>query len=458
MEAVADRFVVLAMEVWDISSVRRSRGVAFYVLALMAMCLGGVPVGAEAAVVLCHGIPASIVGTSGSDAEGTDGPDVIVTNGAARVSAGAGDDLVCVTGGESLDYVDVSAGEGDDVIDTTASAAHGVSAGLGAGDDTYTGGEMGDFVRASDDEATFPSQGADTVSTGGGADHVVTGGSDADPDQETIDVGAGRDMVWLEGPADPARTIQGGTGSDLLQFDRASLRRELVIDNATGVATDQGTPAIPWNAFERFSLVPIGPWKAPAFHGGSASEQMWTGIPLTELDMGAGDDRVNLELQGPIVDNPSYAGGDGRDSFTLYAGPGDQAARVALDLPADYLLFRRDQRHHFEAHIDSFEKHKVSARRLDVRGTSNADHVQWAGCHGLIQGGRGADLIEAISPDDVGCWRDPDLVVRGDRGPDRLVGSDLYPDILIGGGGNDYADGRGGRDRCTAETTLRCEM
>jgi Ca2+-binding RTX toxin-like protein len=426
---------------------------------LVATCLASAHESAAAGGVTCHGEPATIVGSPGSQVDGTDGPDVIVTQGAERTFAGAGADLVCVTGGADLVHLYVLAGDGNDVIDSTASAAQGLVVDLGPGDDTFTGGDMRDVVHASDSDASPRGQGADTVSTGGGADIVVTGDSYARPDHDTVDLGNGRDEAWVDGPFDASRPIQGGAGPDLVQLSRRALRRALVIDNATGVATAAGEPAMAWGAIERFRLGAIGSWEAPSFLGGPAAEYVWTSVPLTELDLGGGDDKVNLELQDQLVDDASYAGGDGHDTFILYAGHGDMARRVELDLPDAYLMFRRDQQHHVEANIDGFETHRLSARRLEVRGTKNGDHVQWAGCQGLIHTGRGADLVESFWMDDVGCgylWESAHLVVRGGRGPDKLVGNDA-PDILIGGAGNDYADGRRDRDHCVAETTVHCE-
>ena len=55
---------------------------------------------------LCFGQVPTIVGTPGENLEGTDGPDVVLSNGAPYVDTLGGDDLVCVTGtyaGEDFD-------------------------------------------------------------------------------------------------------------------------------------------------------------------------------------------------------------------------------------------------------------------------------------------------------------------------------------------------------------------
>ena len=53
---------------------------------------------ATAAGETCRGEAATIVGTGGT-LQGTDGRDVIVTGASWRILAGAGDDVVCATGG-----------------------------------------------------------------------------------------------------------------------------------------------------------------------------------------------------------------------------------------------------------------------------------------------------------------------------------------------------------------------
>jgi Ca2+-binding RTX toxin-like protein len=169
---------------------------------------------------------------------------------------------------------------------------------------------------------------------------------------------------------------------------------------------------------------------------------------------------VNLELQDKLVDHASYAGGDGDDAFIIYSGAGDAARRIRLDLVKGRLLFQREKQT-VRARIGGFERHRFSSDRIDFRGTAAPDHVQWQGCHGVIDGGPGKDLIEQFSVDDVGCGypvNHADLIVRGGGGDDRLVGGD-DPNILLGGPGHDVADGRGNKgDHCVAETEKSCEL
>ncbi len=408
----------------------------------------------------CRGQAATLVGEPGADLYGTPGPDVVVTNGAPAVLTDAGDDLICVTGNDPSGHVLVAASDGNDLIDATENQTRVANVILGAGDDQYIGGPSEDIVTANDPWSMPPGQGADTIFTAGGDDSVTTGGSPSNPDHDSIDLGAGRDELWMQGFVDPALPMAGGPGSDVLEFDRRSLLHALVIDNAAGQSTNAGIPTATWSGMERFMLVPIGAWEAPSFVGGPGPERVWSAVPMTSVDLGGGDDLLNLELQDELVDHATYSGGDGNDSFILYADAGDQARRARLNLPEGRLFFHRDSSQPgVHARIDGFERHRLSATRLVVIGTPRSDRIEWAGCRGIVEGGRGADLIQAHLADDVGCGYDGEfarLVVRGGGGDDTLIG-DYMPDTLLGGPGDDHADGRENLDRCTAETELHCE-
>lgn len=88
---------------------------------LLAAALLPATAPAYAAGETCLGEPATIVGTPGQvDLTGTEGDDVVVTNGAVGVSALGGEDLVCVTdvpdAAVSGRTIAVDTGAGDDVL------------------------------------------------------------------------------------------------------------------------------------------------------------------------------------------------------------------------------------------------------------------------------------------------------------------------------------------------------
>ncbi|MEZ0577211.1 hypothetical protein [Nocardioides sp. MH1] len=415
---------------------------------------------ARAGTPTCHDRAATVVGTPGGTVRGTDGPDVVVTNGAARTATGAGDDLVCVTGGSRKEDADVQTDDGDDVIDGSAAGTGTTRAYLGEGDDSYTGFPGPDVVFAGDPGEGHAGEGSDVVTTGAGADVVVTGGTSAAPDHDSIDVGAGRDGVRVEGPVDPALSMTGGAGRDELTLDRGSLRQALTIDNAEGRATADDVAVMTWSSMEDFRLTPFPRWEAPSFIGGDGPERVWTSVPLAEARMGGGDDRVDQDVwEGPLLADAFFDGGRGEDTFVLMAGSGDQAERVVYDRRNGSMLFERDRQHHSDLQVDGFDRFRWSAVTLEVHGTARPDHFEWLGCHGVVAGRGGDDVLRLRSDEDAGCGTygaDADLVTRGGPGDDRLLGNFL-PDILIGGPGHDVTRGAGGQDRCVAETEVDCE-
>lgn len=106
-----------------------------------------------AAVPMCHGIDATIVGTSAADRiVGTPGEDVIVARGGAdQIQGLAGGDLICA--GRGADQVEGNSG--DDTI-------------FGAG-----GGDQLSGGRA--DDTLFGRKGGDQLFGNGGADGLVGG-------------------------------------------------------------------------------------------------------------------------------------------------------------------------------------------------------------------------------------------------------------------------------------------
>jgi len=126
---------------------------------------------------------------------GTDGDDVIVTNGSSVILAEAGNDRVCVTGNAGLVY----AGFGDDVADTAA-ATSGRSF-LGPGADTYLGGPGPDFVKAAGDPGggwVLGDQDVDVIDVGAGSATICTS-APGKGNADTIAVGFGTSTVYWSG-------------------------------------------------------------------------------------------------------------------------------------------------------------------------------------------------------------------------------------------------------------------
>jgi len=195
---------------------------------------------------MCHGEPATIVGTSGDDQlVGTDERDVIAgLRGEDRIDAGGGDDLVC--GGEGRDWI--RGGAGDDRIDigereNGASGPAGallytsspnavvvdLTTGTATGDGVDTivarpgievvGSEYADVITGSDgDDWLHGYLGDDRLRGLGGDDRLLLDSQDSDfvdgSNDDWADGGSGDDDVRGERGSD---TLRGGPGNDYVQ-------------------------------------------------------------------------------------------------------------------------------------------------------------------------------------------------------------------------------------------------
>ena len=173
--------------------------------ALLGLALR-VPTCAQAAAETCRGLPATIVGADNQRLVGTEGPDVVVTNGAQSLSALGGDDTICVTGtpvtaGQGIAIID--AGAGDDYVEASVQG-RGTTTVLGAGADTFISGNGAEHsvhtgtspLRSSTDTE------ADTVLITLGNASVTSGQADTDnPDTVEINRGIRRVEGTDDGPA-----------------------------------------------------------------------------------------------------------------------------------------------------------------------------------------------------------------------------------------------------------------
>lgn len=164
------------------------RGIVVSVIALIAALVVS-PVPATAAVPMCNGVEATIVGTNASEViQGTDGDDVIVGRG--------GDDTIHGNGGNDL----ICGGAGDDII---------------------FGGDGRDRIRGN--------AGADEIDGGRHRDRIFgNGGNDVligETGKDTVRGNAG----WDE--------VRGGGGED------ACFTAEFLVDCEAGVPNDTGYEA-----------------------------------------------------------------------------------------------------------------------------------------------------------------------------------------------------------------------
>ena len=422
---------------------------------LLAATLLAAP-GASAVGETCRGRTATVVGLSGQALAGTEGDDVVVTNGATSVSAAEGNDLVCVTGFQGSSTVGLDAGPGDDVVD--ASAATGtVIAQLGSGSDSYTGSPSPDSVYAGTaDVHGGVDQERDSISTGTGVADFVSSGTygSSDPNSDVVAIGGRGEVMWW-GPMTPIGHLDGGTGGSTLTTgldDRGP--RDVVVDAAAGAMLKDGLWVLSWTGFDRFDLRAQTAPTSFVFAGTDRREAVVlrapAGTDLRRIDLGGGDDSLEMTSLGGRASR--YDGGAGADDVTVSAGR-------LLDLD----LATGRTRHRFGGAIlrsrsTGFEGAFASARTVSLRGTGRANALRVYACSATVRGRGGADDIRFGSwgyfrP--LGCGSR--ATFYGDGGRDVLLGSPGN-DLLVGGPGRDTVAGKQGRDTCSGERLTTCEI
>lgn len=170
-------------------------------------------------VIMCGGLEATIVGTSGNDwLEGTEGVDVIAgLQGDDMITGLGGDDILCggfgndvIYGGQGFDII--YGAQGNDVIfsadgETPAlrNDVRGMRAFGGAGDDTMYGSSRWDRMQGgSGHDLLYGFEGRDWM-RGGAQSDIIDGG----PDIDDLHGGNGNDTITVT-----ARdTVRGGAGA-----------------------------------------------------------------------------------------------------------------------------------------------------------------------------------------------------------------------------------------------------
>ncbi|GIM66234.1 hypothetical protein Pve01_87520 [Planomonospora venezuelensis] len=417
---------------------------------------------AYAAAVTCQGQPATIVGTpSQYDLIGTEGPDVVVTNGAYGIRTLGGDDLVCVTDVTRPGVVQLSVGAGNDVVDASASGSS-IDAVLGSGSDHYTASAGRDFVELGSSDAQRLDLDADTVvaTTGGNPSQAGDEWFSGMPDIANADVldlaGVGHTIHWSGTQATGSR-VAVGTSAEL----RPALGvGDMAIDANRGSWTEDGAPVLSWTGeVTRFELQGGAP-DSLALTGSDRDE--YVGVHLNRgartklrLNLARGDDTL-LAPDGIGWKGSAYLGGPGEDAVDLWAGK-----RLDLDMGRDRLenrFFGKTQRSAF----GSWEDVRVGAKRMTVRGTKKADDVRFYACTATIRGRAGGDTLESYRTGDDGYLLDCDarkstIRIYGDGDNDTISGS-RGKDLLVGGKGRDMIDGNANRDTCSGEKLRSCEI
>ncbi len=400
---------------------------------------------------------------AGDDTLNASGGDSLLTVGLQLLGSGGNDSIIgssrddTLSGGGGNDVL--QAGNGTDTLTETADANFtlGVSTMTGLGADsisaferaTITGGEGNNIINA----AAFG--GSVTVNGLGGADTIIgsafadsiNGGSGSD----SIDAGNGNDTVQAGLNSD---TVIGGAGDDLLSggdgFDLLAESGDVNFTLSTTTLTGQGTDT--FDSFERASLTggnSANTIDTTAFtasvviNAGGGADTVTTGIGPDSINGGAGDDSIvsgggNDTVQGG-ADNDTLNGGDGTDllsetadvNFTVGAATLVGFGNDSFSLIERVSLTTGDSANMIDA--------SAFPGGVDISSGGGADTIIGSAVGDSINTGSGADLITGGSGDDT---------IQGGPDDDTLIGG-IGSDALSGGTGNDRVDGGGGSDALT---------
>lgn len=442
--------------------------------AIVLVPLTWTPSAADADAPTCQGQPATVVGQPGSSVHGTDGPDVVVSNGAAFVFTGAGDDLICMTGTTADTHrTKVSSGAGADVV--RATSTNPVLAELGIGQDVFRGGTEPDSVRGGEYEEIEGQSGyefvynddeRDDISTGAGRDKVVASSED------TIALGKGDDRLGWGGESGETFTgdANGGAGQNSLDIGAGDAEGQplakWVLDSRAESLSRNGAVKVSWTSFTQFS-VSTNNLTSLLLRGSARDEsfQVSGGVnpQLVTVRAGGGDDTLYISSGDRGFD---FDGGGGRDLVSIVGVPSSRAS-VVVDLTAETYRYE-DTYDTSAAPVTSIEDVEVrQVYEVTVRGNGLGNRLtvyanQNGGaaakrCQITISGRGGDDRLALSSSARESGWKNcPPGVLRGEAGNDVLTGS-LLAERLIGGSGRDTARGGPGRDLCVAEITMGCE-
>ena len=420
------------------------------------------PATAHAAGETCHGVPATHVGSPTTyELRTTEGPDVVVTNGASDVETFGGDDLVCVTG-DAFGRVD--AGTGNDVVDRSQEPVGFTTTILGAGSDEFVGSASSDVVWAGTRPRRDLVDRDRDVIDGGPAgpeygDYVISGEPDQ-PNPDEVRLGGGTSgrggsagTVELYGSPTPQTVLAGTRGSELT-LDTTHAHR-VTIDTAAGTYTRDGAIAI-LSGFDDFLISNEVETRYLTFHGSDRDESITmttTRNSAYDIRMGGGDDDIAVETDRIHRRVNVFDGGAGLDQLGIVM----PRKEVRLDLRRERLLAGKP-RNAVPAATTGFEDAEVVAGLIDLTGTSGDNDVRAHGCDVRVRALGGDDKVSPLTllyAQLLRC-KGPHARFAGGGGDDFLYG-DAGPDVLIGGAGHDKAIGGSGRDTCRAETRRTCE-
>jgi Ca2+-binding RTX toxin-like protein len=405
------------------------------------------PTGATAAGETCQGQAATHVGAFGVDLVGTDGPDVIVTNGSTVVDALAGDDLVCVTGSPARGTLILDAGAGNDWVEV-ATPSWGTIASLGQGADTFVStNEQSQVVVAGADRGEDLE--ADVVRIAAPGSSVQTG-TTGRPNADVVEMAQGT-LAW--------RGVQTSPGSVTVAEDSSlvleTTSRAVTLDSSLGRMSAPDT-SLDFAGFTVFDVSATSKRGRFVFRGSGRDERLTLRAPMRRdryVVMRGGDDHYASDSTGTRTS--TVRGSGGRDELLVNL----PKHRVDVDMDRGRVKARKGGTTSVARSI-GFEDLTVGARKAFVDGTPRGEAIVVVACRARVSADAGKDRVHFSDEiDDV--WVPPtcprwSAYAHGGRGDDEIYGGP-GKDRLIGGAGKDVVDGGPGRDVCQGEKRRACE-
>lgn len=388
---------------------------------------------------------------------GGDGDDTLTGgDGDDAISGGAGNDIFksAVLDGDDT----IAGGAGTDKMDYTG-RTNDLTVVMDGSTDSGEGSEK-DHV-GSDVEDMIGGGGNDTLTgntvsnhiQGGNGDDTISGGVNAGACTSDIDVldGEGGNDVFDEGSAaDCADTVNGGAGTDRIDYQGRSADLGISLD---GVANDGDSAVTEKDNIKNDVEIVIsgsgndtivGSANADELHGGPGNDTIGGGAGNDVLTGDSGNDILNGEAGDDTFDesdvDAEYASGTenkGDDDDVMNGGTHDT---LGIDT-VSYALRTADVI--ASTCMDSTKL--TGSATASLTGTC-ADDDGESGEHDKIVnvthiiGGDGDDTLTGHTADDTLEGGDGDDTLKGGAGNDILFGDD-GDDTLEGSSGDDYLDG-----------------
>lgn len=390
-----------------------------------------------AAVVKCHGVKASIVGTGGDDElNGTGKTDVIVGLGGQDSIYGAkGDDVIC--GGRASDLL------------------------IGSnGDDMVFGGRGGDFTWGDETCCYSPSPGDDVLDGGGGADWAAFQGA---PTPLKVDLAKGRahgegddvlrSIRHVVGRIDGSNLLVGNGRSNFLgggDFTRDTLEGKGGSDVLDGSCCYRfSTSGVRSQALRTVHETPVETWVFPA-RKRSSVDGLPTRKPLRPRSL---LDRFGATPTGHFfehhrvadeqLNSDAFLGGKGNDLAVVRNAEGDNFIQGGAGRDGASYSFLTSGPAFVIADLEVGELTIYSPWPPTPQPTDAIVSIE--------------DLVGTSGRDVMGGTEGRNDL-RGFRGADSIAGR-RGDDELYGGEGNDVLQGGQGADRCVqGENNADCEM